>query len=414
LRKRLLDYTDPIPAGQRRFLMRQLDALYPNQPTFPTLAAEELAARYLESESSQSPPSGLSESALPGIWQCPSASGRVIGLHRTDQLAKRIQAAAAAALPAELSIEALPPGKDADGSFFAVPAGQSLPGWRLAFTLLDQRSLETAANQRVASYGWIAAIVIGSISILGLLALGLIRRQVALTRLRNDLVANVTHELKTPLSSMRLLVDTLIQTPTLNETTAREYLALIARENLRLSRLIDNFLTFSRIERNKYSFVFKEVRAQQIAEDAVAAVQERFSAPGCHLTVELGSNLPTLVADGDAVVTALVNLLDNAWKYSGEQKQVTLQTAAENGTVRFSVQDNGIGLSRRESKRIFKRFYQVNQKGSHSGGGCGLGLSIVDFIITAHGGTVTVESEPGQGSTFIVSLPLKPKRLTES
>ena len=175
-----------------------------------------MAAHYLEGQGNPSDSTHLSESGLPGIWQWPSTSGRVISLHRTEQLARRIEATATAGLPSELRIDALAPGKEAEGILFTVPAGQSLPGWRLAFTLIDSRTLETAASQRVASYGWIAAIVVVSVAVLGLLALGLVRRQVALTRLRNDLVANVTHELKTPLSSMRLLVDTLIQAPGLD------------------------------------------------------------------------------------------------------------------------------------------------------------------------------------------------------
>jgi signal transduction histidine kinase len=171
--------------------------------------------------------------------------------------------------------------------------------------------------------------------------------------------------------------------------------------------LIDNFLAFSRMERNKYALDFKEVPAQAIIEGAVAAAGERFNAPGCHLNVETASDLPLIVADPDALVTAVVNLLDNAWKYSGDEKQITLTAAAENGSVIFSVQDNGIGLSPRDTKRIFKRFYQVDQRLSRPVGGCGLGLSIVKFIVTAHGGTVKVESQPGQGSRFTVVMPGK-------
>jgi signal transduction histidine kinase len=112
-----------------------------------------------------------------------------------------------------------------------------------------------------------------------------------------------------------------------------------------------------------------------------------------------------VVADPDALVTALVNLLDNAYKYSGDHKQIALTAGAENGAVFFAVKDNGIGLSPRDTKRIFKRFYQVDQRLSRTAGGCGLGLSIVKFIVSAHHGTVRVESQPGRGSTFVISLP---------
>ena len=207
------------------------------------------------------------------------------------------------------------------------------------------------------------------------------------------------------LASMRLLVDTLLNSQPINEQTAREYLELIAQENLRLSRLIDNFLAFSRMERNKYAFGFREVPAAAIVEGAVTAVRERFNAPGCQFKTEIAPDLPSVEADPDALVTALVNLLDNAYKYSGEQKQITLSASAADGSVRFAVRDNGIGLSARDTRRIFKRFFQVDQRLSRSGGGCGLGLSIVKYIVSAHRGNVRVESQPGRGSTFTLSLP---------
>jgi signal transduction histidine kinase len=280
-----------------------------------------------------------------------------------------------------------------------------LPGWRLALSLNDQRIFESAADQRIAAYVWIGLLVVAVVIVLAALALRLVRRQMALTQLRNDLVANVTHELKTPLASMRLLVDTLLNSQPLHEPTAREYLQLIAQENLRLSRLIDNFLTFSRMERNKYAFGFKEVPATAIIEGAITAMRERFNAPGCQFETHIAPDLPSVVADSDALVTAVVNLLDNAYKYSGDEKQITLSASAEDGSVFFAVKDNGIGLSPRDTKRIFKRFFQVDQRLSRSSGGCGLGLSIVKFIVTAHHGSVRVESQPGLGSTFTISLP---------
>jgi signal transduction histidine kinase len=204
---------------------------------------------------------------------------------------------------------------------------------------------------------------------------------------------------------MRLLVDTLLNAPSLHEPTAREYLQLIATENRRLSRLIDNFLAFSRMERNKHAFDFAATAPSQIVDSAAAAVHERFQPPDCRFQAQVAPDLPAITADADALVTALINLLDNAYKYSGDLKEITLRVEARHGNVTFAVSDNGIGLAPRETKRIFKRFYQVDQRLARTGGGCGLGLSIVRFIVTAHRGTVWVESEPGRGSTFIISIP---------
>jgi signal transduction histidine kinase len=407
LQKQLVDYEgSAMPAPQRRFLMRELQKLFPREVDFPTLAAEDLAARYVEAGAISFREPAFHPGPLPDIWQFASSRGSVVTLHRTENLLSRMRTAVSSqGLPADVRVDFVPPGQEADGSFLSLPAGPTFPGWRFALSLQDQRLFDAATNERITSYIWIGALSVALVIILALLALGLVRRQVALTQLRNDLVANVTHELKTPLSSMRLLVETLLNSPQLHEPTAREYLQLIAKENMRLSRLIDNFLTFSRIERNKYSFDFEEVPATTLIEGAAAAVRERFNVPGCRFEVQAAPDLPPVLADADAMVTALLNLLDNAYKYSGDAKQITLSACAENGSVFFTVRDNGIGLSARERKRIFKRFYQVNQHSSPTGGGCGLGLSIVQFVVTAHRGTVRVESEPQRGSSFIVTLP---------
>jgi signal transduction histidine kinase len=226
-----------------------------------------------------------------------------------------------------------------------------------------------------------------------------------LTRLKNDLVATVSHELKTPLSSIRLLVDTLLDERELDEHKVREYLALVAKENMRLSRLIDNFLAFSRMERNKHAFEFTKVRPADVISATVEVVRERFHGPECRFEMDVAADLPPIQADADAMVTALLNLLDNAYKYSGDEKQIVLRGYTEDGNVCFEVEDNGIGLSRMAARKVFKRFYQVDRRVSRETGGVGLGLSIVQFIVTAHDGTVRVRSRPGQGSTFTVTVP---------
>jgi signal transduction histidine kinase len=119
----------------------------------------------------------------------------------------------------------------------------------------------------------------------------------------------------------------------------------------------------------------------------------------------LAPGLPKVIGDRDALVTVLVNLLDNALKYSGDEKKIQLRGSTSNGNVYLEVQDNGIGFPRSAAKKIFDRFYQVDQSLSRRTGGCGLGLSIVKFIVAAHKGSITAKSQPGKGSTFTVQLP---------
>jgi signal transduction histidine kinase len=409
LKRQLRDYRAPtIPSSQRRFLMRQLETLAPGEVKFETLPAEDLAAGFLDQTPSVASgnPGVMRASSAPNVWQFNSLHGRVLMLYRAEHVEPWLASLALSQpLPSETSLVVLAPGKSAGNALVPTPAGDPLPGWHLALAVKQTGSSRSAGDQRIAAYIWIGFLVLVAIIVIAALVLGLLRRQIALTQLRNDLVANVTHELKTPLSSMRLLVDTLLGSAKLNEQTTREYLQLIAAENLRLSRLIDNFLTFSRIERNKYTFRFGKVPASKIVENAVAAVRDRFDIPGCELKVDAAAALPSVEADSDAMVTALINLLDNAFKYTGDEKHIIVSAAAENGSVRFQVKDNGIGLSPRDSKRIFKRFYQVDQRLSRSGGGCGLGLSIVKFIVNAHHGNIEVETQPGKGSVFTITIP---------
>jgi signal transduction histidine kinase len=404
LRTRLEDYAQTrMPAAQRRFLMAQFQRLFPGEPPFPTLAAEQLAESCLSAGVAAREPV-LHPGVLEGVWEMGSPGGRVLLLHRTEELKKR-----GAFL---LSHDAMPnvrlilsaPGEEPEDAMDTLPAGPALPGWRIALSLASPESFQSVSAQRTRIYIWIGVLCVAIVTVLMLLALGMVRRQLALTRLRNDLVANVTHELKTPLSSMRLLVDTLLESPRIEDKPAREYLEMIAAENLRLSRLIDNFLAFSRIERNKFAFQFREIPASTVLTDAAAAVRDRFAAPGCKFDVKHPGDLPVLRADRDALVTALVNLLDNAYKYSGEQKEIVLAAEAQNGCVSFSVKDNGIGIPAAETSRIFRRFYRGKSQRSGQGG-AGIGLSIVEFVISAHRGTVDVQSAPGSGSTFTIRIP---------
>lgn len=404
LTQRLQDYSNTnLASPQRRFLMREAQRL--GQVPFSTLPAEDLAARFLETGKARPGTPAWQTTALPGVWQWTSPRGRVVLLCRTENLAARMLRAMTPALPEEARVDVLAPGQEAEGSLLSLPAGPSLPGWRLALALRDQGSFDAATRERMSAEVGIGILVVGLVAVLAGAAIRLARRQTALTQLKNDLVANVTHELKTPLSSMRLLVDTLLNSARLDERTTRDYLRLIANENERLSRLIDNFLTFSRIERNKFAFDFKEVSSARIAEGAATAVRERLGAPGCRFETRIPPQLPPVVADLDAMVTVLVNLLDNAHKYSGEEKQILLSAGARNGSVVFTVEDNGIGMAPRDTERIFQRFYQVDQPLARAGGGCGLGLSIVKYIVTAHRGEVAVQSQPGRGSVFTVTLP---------
>jgi signal transduction histidine kinase len=289
-------------------------------------------------------------------------------------------------------------------AFLNLPVGSVLPGWQARLYFADSDIFSKAASRQVAFYIWTGALVIVLILAAGGFAAQVVSRQVRLNRLKNDFIATVSHELKTPLASMRVLVDTLLEGHYRNQQQAAEYLELVSHENERLSRLIDNFLTFSRMERNKQTFDMLRVSPVTIAQKAAEAVKTKFGQNHCNCDIKIDDDLPDILADEDAMVTALVNLLDNACKYSYDDRQIQLRVHAEDGSICFSVADNGIGMSRRAVKKVFKRFYQVDRSLSRPAGGCGLGLSIVKFVVDAHKGSISVESKPGKGSTFTIKL----------
>jgi signal transduction histidine kinase len=383
----LNDYENvTMPAAQRLFLMDEVRAPY------PTYDAERLAAQFLETDPSRTTAPGLQATRVPGLWKLS------VGLYRTDS----VLAAMRGLLNADakgVKFAAVPPGTPAGED--AIAAGAILPGWQLSLSVVDPRLMENAARSRMASYLWIGYLVIGAMVVTGLLAGQAFRKQMRLARLKTDLVAAVSHELKTPLSSMGLLVDSLLADAEFDPKKTREYLQLMSGENMRLTRLVENFLTFSRIERNRQRFEFERIEPADIVASAAGVMRERFN----DLTVDVEPGLPAIQADPDALLTALVNLLDNAWKYTRSEKRICLRATREAGQVVFAVEDNGIGIAVREQRRIFRRFYQVDARLARDTGGCGLGLTIVESIARAHGGSVRVASEVGAGSTFSLCLP---------
>ena len=408
LSKRLRDYGEPaLPATQRLFLMKQLQRLVADLPPFETLTAEELATRYLESDPPAAVATSFRPSGLNEVWQLASTDGQTVALYDEKSLLQDFQRLLESReLPASASVQLRPPGAETEDLFVVLlPAGGFFDDWQLVLRPDDQTLFAAAANQRINAYLLTGASVVLVILFVAILVARILSQQMRLTRLKNDLLATVSHELKTPLASMRLLVDTLLETGTDDEKRLREYLAMIAQENSRLSRLVDNFLTFSKMQQGRFQFDMRDVLPDQVIEAASASATDRFRAEGCHFVTQTTPDLPPIRADFDALVTVLINLLDNAFKYSTDEKHIELDGFRRNGHICFAVKDNGIGLSSRQASRIFDRFYQVDQSLSRDGSGCGLGLSIVQQIVSAHGGSIEVDSTPGEGSTFTVILP---------
>jgi signal transduction histidine kinase len=399
---RLNDYTTPLAAGERLMFMDRLRKLSPNV-ALPTQAALRLSIDLLDAERPVPASDALRETSLSDVWALTSADRRAIGLYTTGRLEAMMHDFLHQVTPAGVVFIATPP--EVPSNAEAIAAGSWLPGWQVTFDVIDPAAFDDAGRRQLTTYISVASVGVALIVAVGFIGGGVLRRHLEMARVKTDLVAAASHELRTPLASMRVLVDGLLADATFDPVKTREYLELISSENARLSRLIENFLTFARLERDSYRFEFAPTSPSLVISSAVSAIRDRLP-QGCDLRVDVAPDLPDVRADADALTTALINLLDNALKYTPDDKRILVRARRDgDASVSFDVEDNGIGIPIKEQRRIFRRFYRVDQRLSRETTGVGLGLSIVELIVRAHGGTVSVTSAPGSGSTFALRLP---------
>ncbi|HYN83809.1 MAG TPA: HAMP domain-containing sensor histidine kinase [Pyrinomonadaceae bacterium] len=250
------------------------------------------------------------------------------------------------------------------------------------------------------------AVLLGGIA----LALRTASREMKLSQMKTDFVSNVSHELRTPLSSIRVFGEFMKLGRVRDAEKMREYGEHIETESRRLTQLINNILDFSKIESGRKTYRFEPACVEELVAETVKTCEVRLRQQGFAVVYEPSNvPLPRATVDRDAVGQALMNLLDNAVKYSeeAERKEIVVRTGREGEWVKVSVQDFGVGIPREEHGKIFEKFYRVSTGLVHDVKGSGLGLSLVKHIVEAHRGRVTVESEPGRGSTFTIQLPAR-------
>ncbi len=223
---------------------------------------------------------------------------------------------------------------------------------------------------------------------------------------RRDFVANVSHELKTPIGALEVLAETLAAED--DPAVTRPLAERIVKEAERLARIVDDLLDLSLIETQEAPRR-SPIPLEVLVDDAVDQLRPAAAAAGINLQVHPGVTGALVACDRRLVVSAIANLIDNAVKYSEPGSPVTVSTSLDGERVEVAVRDAGIGIPGRDLERIFERFYRVDQARSRATGGTGLGLAIVRHVARAHGGDITVESIEGQGSTFRFVLPLEPE-----
>jgi signal transduction histidine kinase len=288
----------------------------------------------------------------------------------------------------------------------AVPFRERLASWRLAVYQPPGDSPRQAVRRQVmfftCAFAALLAVIVAGIAVTWRLA----RREAEMAQLKSDFVANVSHDLKTPLSVIRMFGETLEMGRVTEETQRREYYGVIARESERLSRLIENVLDFARIEDGRRTYAIVPKAVEPVIRDTLEAFSHPLTSGGFEVEVCIPPDLPDVPMDGEAVSQALSNLLDNAIKYSAARKVLAIEARAIDGELAISVADAGVGIPRGEQTRIFDKFYRVGRSETQGRRGSGMGLALVRHIAEAHRGRITVQSTPGEGSRFTLWLPL--------
>ena len=288
----------------------------------------------------------------------------------------------------------------------AVPFRDGLPKWRVAVYQPPGASPAQAVRRQIMLFMGAFAVLLAMIVAGCVVTWRLTLRETEMARLKSDFVANVSHDLKTPLSVIRMFGETLEMGRVADESRRQEYYRVITRESERLSRLIDNVLDFSRIESGRRRYDVAPTAVEPMIRETLEAFAYPLEQQGFKVEVSVAPDLPPVPLDADAVGQALANLVDNAIKYSADDRALAIDARIVDGRLALSVADRGIGVAGDEQGRIFEKFYRAGRSDTQGRRGSGVGLALVRHVAEAHRGTVTVESAPGAGSRFTLWLPL--------
>ena len=296
----------------------------------------------------------------------------------------------------------------AGGFTVGMPFPTTLYNWRLQVALLSAEGLaQRAVRQRLVQLGVVGLAMLIAVGGVVMVVRAAVQER-RLAALRNDFVANVSHELKTPLSSVRMFAELLLTRRVSSLEKEREYLQIIVGESERLSSLIDNVLDFAKLERGKDAYEMAPCEVDAVVRAAVEVL--RYRAEREHLTLTLDIAPARTIADARAVELAVINLLDNALKYAHDSNSIDVRVSTHREEVCIDVSDQGPGIARAEQERIFDRFVRGDAAQNGRVRGSGIGLALVKHIADAHGGRISLQSPlPGsdRGTCFSLYLPLR-------
>jgi len=311
-----------------------------------------------------------------------------------------VAAASSGDLVAELSLIS-------EASSSAVPLGPAFPSLAADFTAGEDVAQGIGRSVRLGFYLFGLFLVI-SVTLFGAYLLWRdVRRELRLAEMRSRFVAAVSHELKTPLTGIRMFAEMMHVGGQIDPDTQAEYLETIVNESERLTRLLNNVLDFSRIEQGQKTYHREPNDLAEIVQATARTMTYPLEQENFALHVKIEEGLPPASVDRDGIEQAILNLLTNAMKCSRESRDIHLHLQSQNGRAVIEVSDRGVGIGPDEQSRIFEQFYRVPSPDNEGIPGTGLGLTLVQHIVRAHGGAITVQSAIGEGSTFSMHLPLE-------
>lgn len=281
-----------------------------------------------------------------------------------------------------------------------------LPEWRIRADVDETGEMRWNARIRMIVNIGIIVFLLLVIGASGYALVVMMRKERELSRMKTDFVSRVSHEMRTPLTSIQMIHEMLQSGKVRDEARTSDYYKILSEETERLTRLINKVLDFSRMDSGRKPYEFSLQSIGPIVSRAVQVFETTAQVKGYSIHATLESDLPPVRADADALTEVILNLLDNAVKYSPEHKEITVNVGRQADWIRVAVMDRGIGINPADHDRIFEKFYRCDDEVVRQTRGTGVGLAIVRHIILAHQGRIEVQSRPGQGSTFIVLLPV--------
>lgn len=277
---------------------------------------------------------------------------------------------------------------------------------QLAALPLNEDVVATASTRNRIIYSVLLVLFYAALAVGVVYTARTLYREAKLSRLKTDFVSLVSHELRTPLTSIRMFIETLSLGRVTDPAQTQQVLAMLAKETERLSELIERVLDWARIESGRRVYHRTPVPVDDVVNASLTAFRAQRLNANVALTVDVPKDLPPVDVDRDAIAGALLNLVQNAYKYTGEVKTILVRAVPERKGIAIDVVDNGVGIAPRDRKKVFDRFYRVDNLLTRKTEGSGLGLAIAKRIVEAHGGTISVKSEVGKGSTFTLHLPI--------